>query len=90
MDPDYSKVTFAGVSCIEVISAENTSGKQKKKVKDLVGGNNLDVPLLDYKTSDNGLKTLNDVIIYTDKIKLWDEHITKHYEEKCYQIQRPE
>ena len=72
-----SRVTHYGVSCLEVLCNSNldinVTSKQRKKDKDSLGRNNLETPLLDVRIGENGSKEVHDAIVYTDRVKLWDE-----------------
>ena len=84
-----SRVTHNSVSCIEVIcnsKLDNVSSKQGERDKDILGKNNLETPLLDIRCGENGKKEINDAIVYTERVKMWDEAIVKYYEDKGYFI----
>ena len=87
----YSEVTLSGIICLEITSApackDNAKARQRKKDKDSLGFAHLEVPLIDSKLGDNGIKEINDLIIYANKVKLWDEEFVKYYESMGYGIE---
>ena len=84
------RVTHNGVSCLEVhcnSNMDNVSSKQRKRDKDTLGKNNLEIPLLDIRSGENDKKEMNDAIVYTERVKMWDEAIVRYYEDKGYIIE---
>ena len=85
----YSHVNIAGVECFALTRVKHVGKHDKTKVikrkkeKDVLGGQNLLVPLLDCKIGDNGSKQYCDAIIYTgaDNIVKWDESVVSFYQD---------
>ena len=85
----YVSVALSGVQCLELIndgSKDPEKSKQRRKEKDMLGQDHTEIPFLDCKTGDNGKKDYNDAIVYTDRVKLWDENIVRYYESKGFHV----
>ena len=85
----FSEVTVGGIRCLELLSDRSKDAvktKQRKKEKNTIGSIDLEIKFLDCKTGDTGLKEYNDIIIYSDRISLWDETTAKFYDAKGFTV----
>ena len=68
----YVEVTLCGVPCLELLSAlskDSAKAKLLKNQKDQLSRSHPVVPLLEYKTGENGSKAIKYIIVYTDNVK---------------------
>ena len=89
---EYKKVFVSGIECIVWDFVESDLSDQKavdkekarrRKLKDTLGKDLKDIPLLDSTTGMQG-KEYCDAIVYSDVINLWEELFTETYQKEGY------
>jgi hypothetical protein len=80
---EYEQCSVESVPCIcwTFTNIDDTSAKankQRKKVKDAIGYQHIDVPLLDSKQGKQG-KEWCDIILFTKHHVEWEEAMENHY-----------
>ena len=89
----YKYVTLENNKCIvwcfPELSGENESKEKarRRRVKDYVGLEHLDTPMLDSKTTRSG-QAYCDVIMMTDHISKWEDIMLDHYANIGYTVER--
>ena len=93
---EYSSQSISGITCLEITHKDLTLlpsndktkiSKERKKEKDALGVKHQEEPILDCKLGKNG-KEYCDAILYTNRVKEWDEVIVKFYENAGYKVDR--
>ena len=76
----YNEVTVSSVKCFELLNVNDCNDRAKrKKEKEQLGTSHLETPLLDTKYTQDGKKSYCDIIVHTDRVKLWDKHVAMAY-----------
>ena len=89
----YELVTLHGNECIEwkfpELSGQNDKKEKawRRRIKDYVGLEYLDMPMLDRKKSNSGL-VYSDIIVTTDVIIDWENLMTTHYSNIGYRMDK--
>ena len=91
----YKEVVIADTPCIEWTFPSLPDDKSKidkerarrRKIKDLVGADHLDTPMLDSKIGLNG-KEYCDIIILTEYLSEWESTMMDHYESRSYRFEK--
>ena len=82
MATNYQWVTVQGVKCIVLTaSSEGLSHREKrvlKKLKNKLGEDNLDTPILDTKQC-GPHREYCDIILYTNNVEKWEKSLTKAF-----------
>jgi hypothetical protein len=87
----YAETMINGVQCVEwkfpalpddKAQAERERAR-RRRIKDYVGSEHLDTPMLDSKTSRNGSEYC-DIIVVTEHLTTWEQTMSAHYTSKGY------
>ena len=92
----YKYVTIADTQCIEWTfptlpggSADNAERCRRRRIKDYVGLEHLNTPMVDSRVDKNG-RNHCDIIVVTDHLSEWEVIMTDHYEgQGCVTSQKP-
>ncbi len=64
----YDVVTISNVQCFVPNGSQDKDKITRKLKKDILGSTHPEVPFVDCRTGENGIREYNDIIVYSKKI----------------------